>query len=83
MNDQIYVFGKKATGETVLQVEKPTSQFCKEEKQFKLDIASNVQARAINGVFMFGSATRKVTETKSSLPSLQELPSHQELAGIK
>ena len=30
---------------------------------------------------MFGSAARKVTETKSSLPALQELPSHQELAG--
>ena len=30
---------------------------------------------------MFGSAAREVTETKSSLPVLQELPSHQELAG--
>ena len=30
---------------------------------------------------MFGSAARKATETKSSLPALQELPSHQELAG--
>ena len=30
---------------------------------------------------MFGSSARKVTKTKSSLPALQELPSHQELAG--
>ena len=30
---------------------------------------------------MFGSAARIVTETQSSLPALQELPSHQELVG--
>ena len=30
---------------------------------------------------MFGSAARKVTETKGSLPSLQELPNQQEIVG--
>ena len=60
---------------------KPASQVCKEETQSKLDVASNAQARTINGVFMFGSAALKVTETKSSLPALQELPSRQKLAG--
>ena len=30
---------------------------------------------------MFGSVARKVTETKSSLPALQELPSRQEPVG--
>ena len=59
----------------------PNSQVCTEEKQFKLNIAGNVQARTINSVFMLGSAAHKVTETKSSLPVLQELPSHQELVG--
>ena len=52
-------------------VKTPTSQVCKEEKLFKLDIAGNVQARTINGVFIFGSAARKVIETKTSLPALQ------------
>ena len=37
-----------------------------------------LQAQAMKGVFMFGSAARIVTETKSSLPALQELLSHQE-----
>ena len=50
-------------------------------KQSKLDIVGNAQARTINGVFMFGSAVRKVTETKGSLPALQELPSQQEMVG--
>ena len=30
---------------------------------------------------MFGSATQKVLKTKSSLPALQELPSHQKNLG--
>ena len=55
----------------------PASQVCKEEKQPKLHIAGNAQARTIKEGFMFGSAARKVTETKGSLPSLQELPSQQ------
>ena len=59
----------------------PTSQVCKEEKQSKPDIAGNAQVRTINGIFMFGSAVTKVTETKGSLPALQELPSQQEIVG--
>ena len=59
----------------------PTSQVCKEEEQSKPKTAGNVQARAIKCVSMFGSAEQIVTETKSSLPALQELPSHQELVG--
>ena len=39
------------------------------------------QARTIKGIFMSGSAARKVTETESSLPALQELPRHQEPVG--
>ena len=59
----------------------PTSHVCKEEKQSKLDTAGHVQARTMKGVFMFGSTARIVAETKSSLLSLQELPSHQENVG--
>ena len=79
LNDQIYVFGKRRWVKPSRKWRKSTSQVHKEEKQSKLDIAGNAQARTINGVFMFGSAARKVTETKSSLPALQEFPSHQEL----
>ena len=56
-----------------------TSQVCKEEKQSKLHITGNAQAQTVTRVFMFGSATQKVTETKGSLPSLQEVPSQQEI----
>ena len=52
-----------------------------EKKQFTLDTAGCIQARTIEGVFMFRSAAQKVTETKSSLPTVQELPSHQEPVG--
>ena len=48
-----------------------------------LDTVGHVQARTIEGVFMLGSAARKVTKTKSSLPALQELLSHQEPVGNK
>ena len=49
-------------------------------KEFKCS-ANTHQSKPREGVFMFGSAAQKVTETKSSLPTLQELPSHQEPVG--
>ena len=49
-------------------------------KEFKFSADTN-QSKPPEGVFMFGSAARKVTETKSSLPTLQEFPSHQEPVG--
>ena len=55
---------------------KAPTKVCKEEKQSKLDTAVHVQSQTIKGVFMFGSAARKATERKSSLPTLQEWPSH-------
>ena len=59
-------------------VKTPTSQACKEGKQSRLETAGSVQARPFSGVFRFGSAAKEVTETKSSLIALQELPSHQD-----
>ena len=59
----------------------PTSQVCKEETQSKIDIAGNAQARTVNGTFMFDIAAWEVTETKGSLPALQELPSQQQIVG--
>ena len=59
-------------------------------KEFKISADTNQSkpprethtGGTIEGVFIFGSAARKVTETKSSLPALQELPrSHQEPVG--
>ena len=49
-------------------------------KEFKSSANTN-QSKPPEGVFVFGSSTRKVTETKSSLPILQELPTHQEPVG--
>ena len=46
-------------------------------KDFKFSANTN-QSKPPEGVFIFGSAARIVTETKNSLPTLQELPSHQE-----
>ena len=69
-------------GEVCVQVENtyiPSMQ--RRKKQSKLDTAGNVHAQTMKGVFMVGSAARIVTETKSSLPALQELPSHQEPVG--
>ena len=67
-------------GEVFPQVEKTYIPSLQAGKEPKLDIASNAEARTISGVFMFGSAARKVTKTKLSLSALQELPSHQKLA---
>ena len=72
-NNQIYVFGKRRWVKPARKWRTPTFQVCKEETQSKLDIAGNAQAQTINGIFMFGSAARKVTETKGLLPALQEL----------
>ena len=71
LNNQIYVVGKKRWVKPARKWRTPTSQVCKEEKQSKLDVTDNAQARTINGMFMFGSAARNVTETKGSLPALQ------------
>ena len=59
----------------------PASQSCKEKEQSKLNTADNIQARTIKGIFMFGTAARTVTETKRSLPTMQELSSRQEPVG--
>ena len=50
-------------------------------KEFKF-LADTNQSNPPEGVFfIFGREARKVTETKSSLPTLQELPSYQEPVG--
>ena len=51
LNDQIYVFGKRRWVKPSRKWRKSTSQVYKEEKQSKLDIAGNAQARTINGFF--------------------------------
>ena len=61
----------------------PTFQELKEEKQSKPDTAGSAQTQKMKGVFVFGSAARSVTETDSSLPAPQELPSHQVSAGYQ
>ena len=81
LNDQIHVFGKRRYVKPARKWKTPTSQVCKEKEQSKPDTAGNVQAQTIKGIFMFGGAARTVTETKCSLPALQELPSHQEFVG--
>ena len=83
LNDQIYVFGKRRCVKPGRKWRTPTSQVCNEKEQSKLDTAENLQARTIKGIFMFGSAARTMTETetKGSLPALQEVPSYQEIVG--
>ena len=76
LNNQIYVFGKRQSMKPARKQRTPASQVCKKKEQPKLDTADNVQARTIKGIFMFCSAARTVTESKRSLPTLQELSSH-------
>ena len=76
MNDQTYVFEKNPMGEACPQVENTYTSSLQGRKHSKPDTAGHVQTRTIKEVFMFGGAAQKVTETKSSLPTLQILPSH-------
>ena len=78
-HEQIYVFGKRRCVKPSYKWREPEHQASRGEEQSKLDMANKANAETINDVFVFGSAARKVTETKSSLPALKELPSHQEL----
>ena len=71
-------------GEACPQMENTDiSRARKEEKQLNANKASNVQARTINGVFMFGRAAHTIKETKRPLPALSELPSQQDNGGDK
>ena len=71
-------------GEACPQMENTDiSRARKEEKQPNANKASNVQARTIKGVFMFGRAAHTIKETKRPLPALPELPSHQDHGGDK
>ena len=81
LNDQTYVFGKRQWMIPARKWRAPTSQVYKKGKQSTLDTAGHLQAQIIEGVFMFDSTAQNVSKTKSSLPALYELPSHQELVG--
>ena len=60
----------------------PTTQVRKvEQTSSKPNTAGHVQAWTIKDIFIFGSATQEMTKSKSSLPTLQDLPSHQEAPG--
>ena len=72
---KIHVFGKRRWMKPSRKWRKPDHQVSRGKEQSKLDITNKANAQTINGVFMFGGAARKVTETKISLPALKELPS--------
>ena len=55
----------------------------KAEEQPKVKTPSDVQTRTTQGISMFGNAAQIVSETKSSLPVLLELPSYQKRIGTK
>ena len=81
LNNQIYVFGQRRWVKPARKWKTPLPQTRKEEEQSKVNTTSDVQAQTTQGVFMFGSAARIVSETKGSLPALLEVPSNQERVG--
>ena len=82
LSDHAYGFGRRRWVKPTRKWKTPTLQVFKEEQySSRLNTAGHVQAQTTKGTFMFGSAAQVVTKTESSLPALQELPSHQEAPG--
>ena len=73
---QDYAPRKRKVAKAVMKWKAPTNK----PKEFKFSANTN-QRKPLEGVFMFGGEAQIVTETRNSLPTLQELPSHQEPVG--